>query len=303
MDLRKLKSLLTVAELSSITEASKAVNLTQSAVSQQLKDLEQELDLKLIDRTRRPIGLTPEGAELVTVSRQITHLWDQFKDFHRKKEVSGQLVLGYIRSAVNSILADAIVSLKNRYPHLTIKLVNTGGVSKHLAGKVADKEIDAALGVGPLQLPKGVLWRAISLERYYVVAPKRMRGKTFDELLNLGPYLRFKPYLLEETLIDQELNRIGFSLDATMELDDYKSILLMVEHDLGTGIVPEPYISRHILDELYCVPFGTPPLTRVGGLMVRYDNPARHLVDLLWETLKALYNKQIIDKQLHPGRL
>jgi DNA-binding transcriptional LysR family regulator len=297
MDLRKLKSLMTVAELSSITEASKAVNLTQSAVSQQLKDLEEELGLKLIDRSRRPIGLTPEGVELVTVSRQINHLWKEFKDSHRKKEVAGQLMLGYIRSAVNPILAESIVSLKNRYPHVTIKLVNTGGVSKHLAQKVADKEIDASLGVGPLQLPKGVIWRAISLDRYYVVAPRRMQGKTFDELLSHLPYLRFKPYLLSETIIDRELNRIGLNLEAAMELDDYDSILLMVGHELGSGIVPEPYITRRILDELYCVPFGTPPLTRLGGLMMRYDNPAKHLVDLLWETLKELYNKQVMEKQ------
>lgn len=297
MDLRKLKSLLTVAELNSITEASKAVNLTQSAVSQQLKDLEEEVGLDLIDRSRRPISLTLEGVELVTVARQITTLWEDFKNLHRANEVAGELVLGYIRSAVNPILAEAIVSLKKRHPHVTIKLVNTGGVSEHLARMVAEREIDASLGVGPLQLPKGVTWKPISLDRYYVVAPKTMRGKTFKELLTKGPYLRFKPYLLVETLIDREVAKMGLNLESAMELDDYDSILLMVGHELGTGIVPEPYISRRILDELYCVPFGAPPLTRVGGLMVRYDSPIKHLVNILWDTLKELYNKQVVEKQ------
>lgn len=297
MDLRKLKSLLTVAELNSITEASKAVNLTQSAVSQQLKDLEEEVGLALIDRSRRPISLTLEGIELVTVARQIATLWEDYINLHREDEVEGELVLGYIRSAVNPILAKAIVSLKERHPNVTIKLVNTGGVSEHLAKMVAKKEIDASLGVGPLQLPKGVSWKPISLDRYYVVAPKSMRGKTFGELLIQGPYLRFKPFLLVETMIDRELARKGLHLESAMELDDYDSILLMVSHGLGTGIVPEPYISRRILDELHCVPFGAPPLTRVGGLMVRYDSPAKHLVNILWETLKELYNKQVVEKQ------
>jgi DNA-binding transcriptional LysR family regulator len=301
MDLQKLRSLISVAELNSISAASNAVNLTQSAVSQQLRELERGLEIKLLDRNRRPISLTKEGAELVMVARQMIKLWENFQYNHRKRELAGQLVLGYVRSAITSILAQAIAILRIRHPHVAIRLVNTGGVSKHLAQKVADREIDASLGIGPLPLPKGVIWRPISLERYYVVAPPEFRGKTDEELLNTGPYLRFKPYMLDETIIDRGMKRRGIKVEAVMELDDYESIILMIEHGLGVGIVPEPYITKRNLKELHCVPFGPPPLTREGGIMVLNNHPEKDLVGLLWKTLKELYTDQFMEKQRFLG--
>jgi DNA-binding transcriptional LysR family regulator len=295
MDLHKLKSFISTAELNSISAASKAVNLTQSAVSQQIKDLERELGMTLIDRSKRPLSLTKEGAELVTVARQMINFWNEFKESQSKPELIGTLTLGYMRSAITSVLAHALLSIRQQQPKVTIKLVNTGGVSKHLAKEVGNRIIDASLGVGPPALPKGVLWHPVSLERYFVISPNYCRGMTDEELFQKRPYLRFKPYLLNETIIDREIKRRGIKVEAVMELDDYESILLMVKHDLGIGIVPEPYISKRLLKELYCVPFGTPPLTRQGGIMVRYDNANKNLVDLLWDTLKRLYNKRLTE--------
>ena len=295
MDLNKLRSFISAAELNSISAASNTVNLTQSAVSQQIKYLERELNLTLIDRSKRPMSLTKEGAELVIVARQMINLWTEYKDRQNKPEFAGKLMLGYVRSAVTGVLAHALLSIRQQQPKVTIKLVNTGGVSKHLAKEVGNRVIDASLGIGPPPLPKGVLWLPISLERYYVIAPSYYRGKTDEELLHKGPYLRFKPYLLTETIIDREIKRRGIKVDAVMELDDYESILLMVKHDLGIGIVPEPYIAKRLLNELHCVPFGAPPLTRQGGIMVRVDNPNKKLVDFLWDTLKEQYNKQFME--------
>ncbi len=295
MDLYKLKSLIAVAELNSITAASNAVNLSQSAVSQQLKELERELDLELLNRSRRPVSLTAAGAELVGVARSILKLWEDFQEHHQKKEFAGHLVLGYVRSAVTDVLAQALLLLRNNHPQMNIQLVNTGVVSKHLSEMVADGKIDVSLGVGPLSMPKGVLWRPIALERYYVVAPTNYKGNTDKELLHQGPYLRFKPYTLNETIIDRAMKRRGLQLEAAMDLDDYDSILLMVGHGLGVGIVPEPNLTHSTSKKFRYLPFCTPQLTRESGVMVRFDNPNMNLVVLLWKTLKHLYNKKTFD--------
>lgn len=295
MDLFKLKSFLAVAELNSITAASNAVNLSQSAVSQQLKELERELDISLVDRSSRPISLTAAGAELVGVARGIIKTWENFQESYQANEYAGHLALGYIRSAVNDILARAILLLRDKYPQVNIRLVNTGGVSKHLSEMVAVHKIDASLGVGPPSMPKGVVWRPIALERYYVVAPAHYKGKTDSELLRQGPYLRFKPYKLTETIIDRAMKKRGMNLETGMELDDYESILLMVRHGLGVGIVPEPNITHRASAKYRCLPFCTPQLTRETGIMVRVDNPNMNLVILLWNTLKQLHNEKAFD--------
>ncbi|MCP4671817.1 MAG: hypothetical protein GY857_10990 [Desulfobacula sp.] len=58
-----------------------------------------------------------------------------------------------------------------------VKDHNTDGVSKHLSEMVADHKIDVSFGVGPLSMPKGVLWKPITLEQYYVIAPPSSPGK------------------------------------------------------------------------------------------------------------------------------
>jgi DNA-binding transcriptional LysR family regulator len=292
MNLRKLESLLSLADLGSLTAASEAVCLTQSAVSQQIKDLEEELGVALINRARRPLALTREGEELVAVARGMVKQWNDYRDRRRKTRFDGQLVLGYVRSALTGVLAKALILLRENYPNLAIKLVNAGGVTKHLAHEVIKRRIDASFGVGPFQAPPEVNWRPYAQERYFVIAPKVTRGLTDEELLLQGPYLRFKPLLLDETMIDREVRRRGLKPEPVMELDTYESIILMVEHDVGVGVVPESYLSPRRLTRLNCLPFGAPPLTREMGLMVRQDNPRMHLVDLLGEALRGFSVKK-----------
>lgn len=286
MNMDKLKSLMYVAELGSLTAASDAVHLTQAAVSQHLKDLEGEFGILLIDRSRRPVTLTKEGEELVAVARQMLQLWNDHKRRNQKTTFGGNLILGHVRSAITGIVADALIVLREKHPKLTIRLVTAGGVTKHLAQEVVNRKIDASFGVRPFQLPEELLWRPYRLERFYVIAPKKYRGKTDEELLSRGPYLRHKPRLLDETMIDREMKRRGIRAEPSMEFDSYENILLMVEHDVGIGIVPDSYLSRQKFAQLHCITFGTPPLTREMGLMVRHDSPNLNLVDLLWEAIK-----------------
>jgi DNA-binding transcriptional LysR family regulator len=288
MDLRKLKSFVAVSELTSFTAASKSVNLTQSAVSQQIKDLEEELGCKLINRGARPISITKEGAELIVVARQILNIWQDFKAKKNKHEFTGSILLGYVRSAITDALARSLYSIRQMHPMVTIQLIYTEGITKLLAEEVAEGRLDAALGVAPIDLPKGMVWRPYSAEKYFVVAPINYQGETDEALLTQGPYIRFKPHLLAETVMDKEIRRRGIEVKKVMELDDYESILVMVGNHLGVGIVQEHYLSKDRLSNLKWVPFGLPPLRREGGIIAKVDSPKNQLIDLLWESLRSV---------------
>jgi DNA-binding transcriptional LysR family regulator len=288
MDLRKLMTFVAASELNSFTAASKSVNLTQSAVSQQIKDLEAELGCKLIDRNTRPISITKEGAELAIVARRMLNLWNEFKSQKKEKEFTGSIALGYVRSSITDELARALYSMRQQHPMVTIQLIYTEGITKLLVEEVAEGKLDAALGVAPIDLPKGTLWRPYASEKYYVVAPQHYSGKTDDTLLTEGPYIRFKPHLLAETVMDREIQRRGIEVSKVMELDDYESILVMVRNNLGVGIVQEHYLTKERVQNLKWVPFGLPPLRREGGIIARVDSPKNPLVDLLWESLRAV---------------
>lgn len=291
MDLNKLRTFIAVAELGTLTSAAGVVNLTQSAVSQQIKELEAGLDVLLLDRSRRPITLTAEGVELVTVARQILHIWQAYKEKNQQEDFEGKLIIGYVSSVLTNVLAHALKALRKKHPKLTIQLTNTFDVTMHLSEMVENKKIDACFGIGPLQIPKGLSWKPYSVERYFVVTTGDISMKTDEELLSKNPYLRFSPNLLEETRIDREIKRRGIKVDAAMEIDSYSSILLMVKHGIGVGIVPESYLTSHDYDHISCLPFSVPPLLREMGIIVRHDCPKKHLVDALWKAMYHFSNK------------
>ncbi len=292
MDLNKLRTLVTVAEVGNFTRASKIVNLTQSAVSQQLKELEINMGTKLLDRSSRPATLTNAGVELVTTARKILQLWQEYQEAQTQKEYVGKLVIGYIRSSMTDVLANALNSLQDKHSKLVVMLINAGGVTRHLVEKVDKNEMDACICVEPAQIPKGLFWRPYSMERFYVISRPGLKMKTDEELLSQGPYLRFAP-LLSETMIDREIKKRGISVKTSMELDSYSSILLMVKHGMGTGIIPESYLKPKDHDLVSCTPFGAPPLIREMGILVRHDNPNKQMVQALWKAMYRYANQQI----------
>ncbi len=294
MDLDKLKTLITVAEVGNFTRASKIVNLTQSAVSQQLKELEINVGTKLLDRSRRPVTLTNAGVDLVSTARKMLQLWQEYQDTQIQKEFVGKLIIGYIRSSMTDVLANALLSLREEHSKLVVMLINAGGVTKHLVEKVKRKEMDACICVEPTQIPKGLLWRPYSMERFYVISRSGLKMKTDEELLTEEPYLRFAP-LLSETMIDREIKKRGIPVETSMELDSYSSILLMVKHGMGTGIVPESYLTSKDHEHVSCIPFGAPPLIREMGILVRHDNPNKQMVQALWKAMHRYANQRQIN--------
>ena len=302
MDLNKFKTFIAIAELGSLTSAAAAVNLTQSAVSQQLKEMESELCLKLLDRSRRPIALTSEGVEFAKIARQILHYWQDYKEKKSQEVYKGKVSIGYVSRVLTKVLAFALKELRQKHPQLIIQLINTFDVTRHLTEMVVEKKIDACFGIGPLPPEKGLLWKPYAVERFFVITTEDTSLKTDAEVISKGPYLRFAPNLLAETRIDREIKRRGIKVEPAMEIDSYASLLLMVKHGIGVGIIPESYLTTQDHNDIFCIPFCVPPLVREMGLIVRHDNHNLHLVDALWKTMYHLFNRTTEIEKIHQGQ-
>jgi molybdate transport repressor ModE-like protein len=149
MDVRKMESLVAIAEHGSFSKAAKAVNLTQSAVSQQIRELESLLGVPLFNRDTRPPKLTRHGQAYVETARAMLALHRAFLETHSRGDVRGTLVVGTVRSALTGVLPAALRSLKQSFPHLTLRLINSGRLSNDLTQDVQSGQLDAALIVGP----------------------------------------------------------------------------------------------------------------------------------------------------------
>lgn len=89
-DFRQVRAFVAVAEQGSFTLAAREIHLTQSAVSHSIRSLEEQMECKLLDRSRRQVRLTPEGAKFLLRCRRIMEeLGEIARDFEPRKPGSG----------------------------------------------------------------------------------------------------------------------------------------------------------------------------------------------------------------------
>ena len=96
LDMTTLRSFVAVAEQGGVTRAASALNLTQSAVSMQLKRLEELLGQELLDRSNRRIALTGSGELLLTYARRLVDLNDEAVGRLTDEVYEGEIVLGAV---------------------------------------------------------------------------------------------------------------------------------------------------------------------------------------------------------------
>ena len=122
MELRNLITFIHVAELGSFTKAAEQLDYSQSTVSFQIKQLEDELGCLLFERINHTITLTERGRELVSYAHQIRELTDEFKEnLEEEKECSGHIHIVTPDSVCDDMIKRNYIDFHNKYPAISIK--------------------------------------------------------------------------------------------------------------------------------------------------------------------------------------
>jgi len=286
MELRPLRTLVSIADQGSFAAAAESLGLTQSAISLQVKGLEESLGRPLFDRSHRPPRLTEAGRQLVVEARQILSLYDRIFAGVAGGLLSGELVLGAVPTALGSIMPPALAALRASHPQLSIRVVS--GLSNELAEQLRAGSLDASLASEPQHLPEGLRARPIRQDPLVVIAPPDVPGSGDRELLESQPFIQFSRRAWAGEQIDQALRERGIMVRRAMEIDSLEAILEMVRHRLGVSVVPLPYGRRPESLGLRALPFGNPPLIRPLVLLERADSPKSRLIAALRQALRRL---------------
>lgn len=122
MNMNQLRYFIGVAEYQSFTKAAGSYYITQTAITQQIRALENHLGVQLFDRNTRPVRLTPEGSVFLREAKAVLERVEQAE--HRVREASvglvGSLKIGYIKGYERSSLSDRLRSFHNKYPNILI---------------------------------------------------------------------------------------------------------------------------------------------------------------------------------------
>lgn len=124
MDIRQLRYFITIAEEGNITKAARRLHIAQPPLSQQLKLLEEELGVKLVERGSRQIQLTDAGKILRHRAEQVVELVDstikELKDFN--EGLQGTLSVGTVPSSGSTLLPERIYNFHENYPGVSFQI-------------------------------------------------------------------------------------------------------------------------------------------------------------------------------------
>ena len=286
MNIRHLKTLITVSEKGSFAAAAEAVCLTQSAVSQQMKALEHELGAELFDRTHRPPLLNARARGLIQRARQVVYLYEQLSDeASETSDLTGLLEIGAVHTALAKLLPRALVRLRAAQPTLQVRV--SSGLSAELMARLDRGDLDAVVISEPKPVPNSLKWSEVAHEPLVVIAPADCQLDDYRSVLAAKPFIRFSRNAWVGHSIQRTLDDLGVSVTERMELDSLDVIRQMVRHGLGVSVVPAPAVDAFQSEGIRVLPFGDPPAHRAIGMLERQEHVKMGLTAALCRELIA----------------
>ncbi len=238
LDLTALRSFVAVAETGGVTRASGFLNLTQSAVSMQLKRLEEGLDVQLLDRSARKVALTASGEQLLGYARRMLALNDEIYGRLTHQAYEGEIVLGVPADVVYPAIPRVLQHFNAAFPRMKVQLISS--YTNRLKAMFARGECDMILttedscGAGGETL--------IELPLVWVGAPGGVAWKTRP--LRLA----FEYTCIFRAATQQALDAAGIPWEMAVESESSRTIEASVSADLAVHIAvagAEPrYLER-----------------------------------------------------------
>lgn len=286
MNTRQLRTLLAIAKKGTIAEAAVEVSLTPSALSQQIRALEQELGVELFDRSTRPPSLNAKGLLMVSTARSVLESLDEAHAVLLGREVVGAFEIGAVRTSAMTLIPQAIVALRKAHPALQIKL-RVGSSEGLLADVLADR-IDVAIVAERIAVPEGLHWRPFIREPLLLIAPPGTPSGDARALLEHLPYLRFSRDVPLANIIDAEMARMEIKPDEIAEIDMVWAIVESVRQGMGVAVVPHLILRNPENQALTYTQFGNPPTFRQIGLVQKTRSHRTELITELHRQLSTI---------------
>ena len=243
IELRHIRYFLRVAEERHFGRAAEILGISQAPLSQQIRQLEHRLGVRLFDRTTRRVSLTPAGAVFYERTQELLSVLSQAIDEVRVAGglASGSLRIGAMQSAIHSALPAALTEFNKAHPFTQLDLL-LHTTEEQLRLLEADK-IDLGL-FRPPKVTAGFTIHEISKEGFVAVVPASSPLADRDAL-SIGD-LRDEPFIgLSEIRgigyqdhIFQKCREAGFQPKIIQRVSGTMAIITMVAANMGVGVVP-----------------------------------------------------------------
>jgi DNA-binding transcriptional LysR family regulator len=289
LNLDYLKTFVMVAEHGSFSAAAKRLNLSQPAVSLQIRQLEKTVGTSLIERIGRKAHPSAAGAELIAHAGHIDAAVSNALDAvaRRASGAMGRVRLGTGATACIFLLPPMLRTLRRKYPHLEITV--TTGNTTDIVKAIEENLID----IGLVTLPAS--GRALDVtpvldDEFVLIAPPDMKlpARITPAVLATQPLLLFEPGGNTRRIADDWLAAGGVSAKPVMSLGSVEAIKEMVGAGLGCAILPAMAVRKKTGKNDLIVRTLSPRLHRKLAVVIRRDKRLHAGLNDVFRALKAL---------------
>jgi len=275
MDVRALRYFVHVAEARSFSKAAAQLRVAQPALSRQVRKLESELGVELIDRAGRQIGVTEAGLLLLSRAHSLIRQFAQTSDDVRAhgQNVAGALTIGVSPATCEVLGPHVVEECRRRYPNLRLNFVE--GFSRFIFEQLINQELTLCLLHDPSR-HAGIEIEPLIAEPMYLVGPGKRSASIERAHAKLS--LRQIPLILPNRthglrmLVERAL--AGRPIRIAAEVDGYTMTKAMVAAGHGYTILPYSSIHQQVKDgQFSAVPLTHPRLT--WTLCVAYRSEQR----------------------------
>ncbi len=244
----------TVARCGSLTKAAEELYISQPAVSQAIRQLENQLGTQLFNRKHRGMELTAQGGELIfrDVERALQLLGgaeDRLSEL--RCSATGTLRIGASETIFQYLLSEKIVEYHKLYPQVKIELITD--VSPEIIGMLKTDRCD----VGFLNLPIGKEEGIVLAENIRLLHDVFVAGEAFSELrerklsvweLRNYPLLLMQPHTVARAAFDHFAESLGVKFSPAIEVDSWGFMKQLVADGMGVGCLPREYALHKLAD-------------------------------------------------------
>lgn len=282
MELRHLRYFLSVAETLNFTQAATENYVAQSALSQQIADLEKTLGTRLFHRTSRSVALTEAGKALVPLAQRV------FRDVEAVEmeaaahadALKGTLRLGLIQTPATSVdIIDVMGAFYHRYPGIEFAI--THDPSEEMAAAVAEGTLDVAMvGLAAGDLPRGLDSVTLAVEPLVAVVPASspLAGRklvSVPELVEGTQFIHFSRGSGLRGRVESAFQRAGLPPVGSFEMGQILDMIRLAVRGVGVTIVPHTHALE--AERRDGTPFTIIPLA---------DHDAVHPVSLVYNSAR-----------------
>ena len=239
----------TVAKCGSLTKAAQELYISQPAVSQAIRQLENQLGTTLFNRVHKGMELTKQGGELVfeDVSRAL-QLLDGVESrlSELKKSAKGTLRIGASETIFQYILADKLVKYHALYPDVKFELLSD--VSPITIEQLKTDRCDVGFLNFPIPEDDGIVVRqTITLLNDVFIGGKgfeRFKGRQVPLWeLQIEPLLLMEPHTVARSAVDHFCTSLGIRFRPAIEVDSWGFMKKLVAEGMGIGCIPREYMQ------------------------------------------------------------